>query len=123
MVSQTKIEYRVSALSEGQAYSIRAGDRLPWVMVEDESDNHKSLSTLKWQAHTYGPRLEEDIMEVLNMKDIAVYAYDISAAVEYAGFTRDTLYLIRPDGHIGLLCGRSDKAALTGYLEKWGIDG
>ena len=57
-VSQTNVNYRGSPLSEGQAGSVHAGDRLPWVKL-NETDNFAPLTALDWQVHVYGVVTDE----------------------------------------------------------------
>ena len=51
LISQIGIEYEDSALSEGKAGHVVAGDRLPWVA---DVDNFAPLASLDWQVHVYG---------------------------------------------------------------------
>src|SRR5262249_21382634 len=51
LVSQTRIAYRSSPLSDGSAGAVHAGDRLPWV---EGIDNFAPLTSLDWQLHVYG---------------------------------------------------------------------
>ena len=51
LVSQTRIAYRASPLSDGAAGTVHAGDRLPWV---EGIDNFAPLRSLDWQLHVYG---------------------------------------------------------------------
>ena len=53
-ISQTAVNYRGSALSEGRAGAVHGGDRLPWVTVEPHGDNFTPLTSLDWQVHVYG---------------------------------------------------------------------
>src|SRR5262245_57566404 len=56
-VSQTAINYRECALSEGCAGHVRGGDRLPWVAFDPDHggpDNFAPLTSLEWQVHVYG---------------------------------------------------------------------
>lgn len=52
-VSQTQLNYRHSLLSVGQAGGIHGGDRLTWIIMENE-DNFKYLQSVDWQFHVYG---------------------------------------------------------------------
>ena len=52
-VSQTRINYRGSALSVGEAGDVKGGDRLPWAGGEGV-DNFAPLASLEWQVHVYG---------------------------------------------------------------------
>ena len=51
LVSQTRIAYRESPLSDGSTGEVHAGDRLPWV---EGIDNFAPLTSLDWQIHVYG---------------------------------------------------------------------
>src|SRR2546423_10233236 len=53
-VSQTMVNYRESALSEGMAGKVRGGDRLPWVDLGLGTDNFAALTSVAWQVHLYG---------------------------------------------------------------------
>jgi 2-polyprenyl-6-methoxyphenol hydroxylase and related FAD-dependent oxidoreductases len=53
-VSQIRVSYPDSLLSEGGAGRVRGGDRLPWVPLSDGDDNYTPLSSMAWQAHVYG---------------------------------------------------------------------
>src|SRR5262249_31288439 len=56
-ISQTAVNYRGSALSEGYAGDVHGGDRLPWVPLDSSgarTDNFAPLTSLEWQVHVYG---------------------------------------------------------------------
>src|ERR1700730_18600358 len=54
-ISQTTVNYRESALSEGRAGTVYGGDRLPWVETALKGgDNFAPLTSLDWQVHMYG---------------------------------------------------------------------
>jgi hypothetical protein len=119
-ISQILIEYRNSPLSLGAAGSVRAGDRLPWAQVEDGGDNHAPLSELRWQVHVYG-ELGNTAKEVLEAEGIPVHTFGWTAGVKATGLNQKTLYLIRPDGHIGCICGEADLNSLKDYIRRWEI--
>ncbi|MEO5728301.1 MAG: hypothetical protein ABI134_02265 [Byssovorax sp.] len=48
-ISQVRINYHGSALSEGEAGEVQGGDRLPWV-PSAEGDNFTPLRSLGWLA-------------------------------------------------------------------------
>jgi hypothetical protein len=52
LVSQVRIAYRESPLSDGSAGEVHAGDRLPWV---EGANNFAPLPSLGWQVHVYAP--------------------------------------------------------------------
>lgn len=57
-VSQIKIHYRNSELSEGKAGEIHGGDRLPYVKVDD-TDNFANFDGVAWQVQVYGEATPE----------------------------------------------------------------
>jgi 2-polyprenyl-6-methoxyphenol hydroxylase-like FAD-dependent oxidoreductase len=112
-VSQIVIAYRDSAISSGKAGVIHGGDRLPWAKSAN-SDNFDSLATTDWQLHVYGtlsPRLKAWCASRL-----AVHAYDWADAHATAGFTRNAMYLVRPDAYIALAATEQDPVLIERYL-------
>ncbi len=119
VVSQIRIAYRDSALSEGRAGCIRAGDRLPWVAAADgATDNFASLRTCRWQAHVYGEPSTE-VLDALAVADVPLHVLAWSTRAATAGLKRGAVYLVRPDGHVALASGEPDSAALTAYFARW----
>lgn len=117
-VSQIKIDYADSALSAGGLGELHAGERLPWVA---QVDNYQPLAALDWQVHVYGVASDE-LLGVAGRLGLEVYAFAWSEDIHAAGFTRDGVYLLRPDGHIALATP-SPKAsvALLQYAEAIGL--
>ncbi|ASB91130.1 FAD-dependent monooxygenase [Bacillus sonorensis] len=118
-VSQIRIHYRDSALSVGKAGKLQGGDRLPWVSG-DGIDNFAPLISADWQIHIYGEATEE-MRETAGKHNLALYEFKWNPACGKAGFLRNTLYLVRPDGHIGLADSRQDIPKLSNYLSSFGI--
>ncbi|HEX4333396.1 MAG TPA: FAD-dependent monooxygenase [Usitatibacter sp.] len=100
-ISQTSIEYRPSALSQGHAGAIHAGDRLPWVAPsEGTRGNFAPLDSMDWQVHVHGeaPRA---IAQACERHGIALHAFAWQAAASHAGYERNAAYLVRPDAYVG----------------------
>jgi hypothetical protein len=118
-VSQTAINYRHSGLSAGIAGKIRGGDRLPWVKLDPSPagcpDNFASLSSLDWQLHVYGDATAP-ISSVCKAAGLPLHAFPWQHAMHAAGFARDAIYLIRPDGYVGLADRDASVANLQQYL-------
>jgi hypothetical protein len=113
-VSQLIVSYHHSSLSVGAAGKLRPGDRLPWVPLESKSDNFAPLQSLNWQAHVYGkasPRLAEACAPL----QLPLHVFKWEAKMQRLGFLRDAVYLVRPDGYIGLIDGSADPQKLRDY--------
>ena len=118
-ISQTAINYRGSALSEGHAGEVHGGDRLPWVPLAREgydADNFAPLTSLDWQVHVYGTAASE-IRSVCGGRGLPLHEFRWEPRMKRAGFRRNALYVIRPDGYVALAAAHPSRAALTSYLD------
>jgi hypothetical protein len=116
-VSQTRIRYRQSALSEGRTGAVHGGDRLPWVGA---LDNFRPLTSRGWQVHVYGdaaPALQERCAAL----GLPLHRFDWHPDADRAGLHRGALYLVRPDGYIGLTDAEASAARLEQYCAEWGL--
>ncbi|UOY87809.1 FAD-dependent monooxygenase [Bacillus glycinifermentans] len=113
-VSQIRIHYRDSFLSTGKAGKLHGGDRLPWV---EEIDNFAPLKTADWQIHIYG-KAGEGMRETAKNLKLALHEFQWSRACDKAGFLKDALYLVRPDGYIGLADRNQDTRKLREYFSQ-----
>jgi 2-polyprenyl-6-methoxyphenol hydroxylase-like FAD-dependent oxidoreductase len=119
-ISQTNVNYRGSALSTGSAGRVRAGDRLPWILQEDGTDNFASLRNLDWQAHVYGEASAET-QQACAKYGLSLERFAWSAAASRAGFARNAFYLVRPDGYLGLAAASDIVAALQDYQARFNL--
>jgi len=118
-VSQTGVNYRGSDLSEGRAGAVRGGDRLPWVKADLDraGDNFTPLTSLDWQVHVYGDAGPE-IRAVCDDRKLPLHVFPWRAEMERTGLRRDAVYLVRPDGYVGLVSPAEGSAmAVTSYLD------
>jgi 2-polyprenyl-6-methoxyphenol hydroxylase-like FAD-dependent oxidoreductase len=119
-VSQTQINYRGSALSEGRAGSVHGGDRLPWMKIQlnaADKDNFAPLTSLAWQVHIYGDAVPE-VKKVCDARNISLYVFPWYPEMAKAGLQRHAIYLIRPDGYIGMIDPRGFAKSIMEYLDK-----
>jgi 2-polyprenyl-6-methoxyphenol hydroxylase-like FAD-dependent oxidoreductase len=116
-VSQTRIHYPHSPLSSGQAGKIHGGDRLPWV-ADGASSNFEALRSLDWQMHVYGTPVPE-LAAWCAQRNIPLHAFPYTSNAHRAGLAEDALYLVRPDGYVGLASPHFDPAALDAYAARW----
>jgi 2-polyprenyl-6-methoxyphenol hydroxylase-like FAD-dependent oxidoreductase len=121
-VAQTAVHYRASPLSEGRAGRVRGGDRLPWVVASDASpdgraDNFAPLASLDWQVHVYG----EPGPGIAEACGLALHAFPWSPAARRSGLRRGAMYLVRPDGYVGLADTDANPVKLEGYLDSRGL--
>ena len=105
-------------LSTGAAGSVRGGDRLPWVPDVGGGDNFAPLASLDWQVHVYGapPNAIEPACRELG---IPLHRFSWTADADRAGLLRGALYLVRPDGYVGLADAQCDVGALRQYVADW----
>ena len=121
LISQTRIAYPDSPLSQGRAGGVRAGDRLPWIGAEGGGpDNHEALGTLDWQVHVYGEAAEA-VRSGAAAHGLPLHAFAWSEEAGRKGLCRDALYLVRPDGYVGLANSEGDFSTVAGYVERWGL--
>ncbi|HEV7387418.1 MAG TPA: FAD-dependent monooxygenase, partial [Gemmatimonadaceae bacterium] len=117
-VSQTQVNYRNSALSEGAAGKVRGGDRLPWVRLDSGQDNFEALTTLEWQVHVYG-EARRNLKDACAELDVALLVFPWKTEMRRAGLQKDALYLVRPDGYVGLADAAADAEGLRRYCASW----
>jgi len=117
--SQTRIHYRHSPLSSGQAGRLRGGDRLPWV-PEDRTDNHAPLASIAWQVHVYGSA-PPSLAQWAGGQGIALHAFEWTKRHGNAGLARDAAYLIRPDTHIAVANPSAEADVFDAYVRKVAI--
>jgi hypothetical protein len=120
IVSQTEINYRGSALSEGRAGKVHGGDRLPWMKIQlnaADKDNFAPLTSLDWQVHVYGDAVP-DVKKVCDEREIPLYVFPWHPEMAKAGLQRHAIYLIRPDGYIGMIDPRGFAKSIAAYLDK-----
>lgn len=111
-LSQTRIEYRSSPLSWSQVGVLASGDRLPW---SEHLDNYAPLNSRNWQIHIYGEAALY-LPETARNFHLELYTFPWSADLADLGLVQDAMYLIRPDGYLGLVHERQNMAALDAYL-------
>jgi 2-polyprenyl-6-methoxyphenol hydroxylase-like FAD-dependent oxidoreductase len=116
-ISQTMVNYRGSSLSEGRAGKVRGGDRLPWVTIDSKgADNFAPLTSLDWQVHVYGAAAVE-VQLVCRERALKLLVFPWRSEMGRAGLRRNAVYLVRPDGYVGLAGPEGSATALTSYLD------
>jgi FAD binding domain-containing protein len=117
LLSQILINYRDSSLSLGRTGRLWAGDRLPWIPMDDGKTNYNPLVTLDWQIHAYG-NLSSEVQTCAGECDLPVHQLPYNDAARRFGIQRNAVYLVRPDGHIGCALGSDDVSLLRQYWPK-----
>ncbi len=106
-------------LSAGAAGKIRGGDRLPWIELDPSStghaDNYAPLVLLDWQVHVYGKAAQE-VSNLCREKGFPLHSFAWRDDMHAAGFVRDAVYLVRPDGYVGFVDRDADAVKLEQYL-------
>lgn len=116
-VSQTRLHYPDSPLSVGRAGKISGGMRLPWVKLED-ADNFAPLQSLNWQVHVYGTPTPE-LLTWCSRCEVPLHVFAFSAGAKRAGLAQDAVYLVRPDGYVGLAQRAFQDAEMDAYAGRW----
>ncbi len=119
LISQTRITYRGSALSQGKAGEVEGGERLPWVEYE-QGDNFSPLSSLDWQIHVYGETRAGFAARVAEV-GFPLHRFEWTDAMGKAGLVRHAAYFVRPDGHVGLVTETQDAQVFEAYVTRLGI--
>jgi 2-polyprenyl-6-methoxyphenol hydroxylase-like FAD-dependent oxidoreductase len=117
-ISQAAVNYRKSSLSAGRAGTVRGGDRLPWVKsdLNEVGNNFMSLTSLDWQVHVYG-EAPHGIQAVCDDRKLPLHVFPWSQEMGRAGLQRNAVYLVRPDGYVGLADPAGKATAITSYLD------
>jgi hypothetical protein len=116
-ISQIRVHYPDSPLSQGVAGDIHGGDRLPW--TEDHGpDNFEPLRSLDWQAHVYG-EADADLRIACREFQLPLHVFAWSDNVREAGLERNALYIVRPDGYIALAATEESVSRLRTFVEQF----
>jgi len=119
LVSQTRIHYADSPLSEGRAGEVLGGDRLPWFRM-DGTSNFAPLRSLDWQVHVYG-KIHDALVAACREMSLAVHEFLWTDAAADCGLQRDAMYLIRPDGHVALAASLQSAEIVKNFADRFGL--
>ena len=119
LISQIRIAYPGSALSEGRAGEVAGGDRMPWV-AGPGGDNFAPLDGHGWRLQVHGA-LSPALSAAAAARGLPVDAWPWGEAARQAGLRRDAAYLLRPDGHVGLADPGQDPDRLASYAARYGL--
>jgi 2-polyprenyl-6-methoxyphenol hydroxylase-like FAD-dependent oxidoreductase len=113
-ISQIKINYRQSPLSQNVVGKLHGGDRLPWV-DNGASDNYAALQSVDWQVHIYG-EANKDFEKAVGDMGMPLKIFPGNERSEAAGLQKDAVYLVRPDGYLGFVYATQDAEKLKSYI-------
>jgi 2-polyprenyl-6-methoxyphenol hydroxylase-like FAD-dependent oxidoreductase len=119
LISQARIHYPDSALSQGHAGHVHGGDRLPW-LGPGENDNFIPLRSLDWQLHFYGDS-ERNLLSTAREFGLATHMFPWSPQAHDAGFQQDAAYLVRPDGYVAVALGEQTASRLKDLIDRFGL--
>ena len=86
----------------------------------NSKQNKTAKTSLDWQAHVYGTATDDLRKFAVGVK-LPVHEWPWTPAARHAGFEENAVYLVRPDGYIGLARPTQDVEALRTYLMRFGI--
>ena len=129
VVSQTAIEYRNSSLSKSleglPARAPRAGDRFPWLRLRLEAgsaavDLYETLDDRPFHLFVFGQGAAEGVPDLGDLLCIHVVPEDPvnRAELEQKQIPAPSVYLVRPDGYVGLCGTRLDAASISRYFSE-----
>lgn len=119
LISQARIHYPDSPLSEGHAGHVHGGDRLPWA-GPGKHDNFAPLRSMDWQLHVYG-NIASDLSGAARELSLATHIFPWNGSLHNAGFQRDAGYLIRPDGYVATALSDQSVSTLKAFIDRFGI--
>lgn len=73
-----------------------------------------------WQVQVYG-EVAADLRAACADWGLALHAFGWAPAMRRAGFARNAVYLVRPDGYVAFTARRQDPAALAELLHLYGL--
>jgi 2-polyprenyl-6-methoxyphenol hydroxylase-like FAD-dependent oxidoreductase len=125
VISQARIRYPESPLSEGVAGRVHGGDRLPWLgegspVNFGRPDNFAPLRSLDWQLHVYG-EISQDLASAARDVGLATQVFAWDKRATDAGFSKGSAYLVRPDGYISIALPTQDVASLQRFIQRFGL--
>lgn len=106
--SQIGIAYPQSPLSQGHASSVQGGMRLPWA-----PGRYDVLRQPGWQVLSVGPA-QEALTAWCGQQQLPLHT-GAAAPGEAAGM----VYLVRPDGYVGLVALAFSAAEFEAYARRW----
>lgn len=118
-LSQIRIHYHDSPLSEGEAGDVRGGDRLPWLGAGVD-DNFAPLRSLDWQVHVYGDAAR-DVSAACGALSLPLHSFGWNDGAHDRGFERGALYLVRPDGYVALAASENAAEKLRAYVNRFSL--
>jgi 2-polyprenyl-6-methoxyphenol hydroxylase-like FAD-dependent oxidoreductase len=116
-ISQMRIHYPDSPLSQGGAGEVHGGDRLPWTGGRVQ-DNFEPLRSLDWQAHLYG-EADKDVETTCRELHLPLHVFAFGDNAKDAGLMRGALYLVRPDGYIALASFEQIASELRTFVKQF----
>lgn len=96
--------------SDGPHSALSPGDRMPWLWENDNTFTH-----FGWQAQVYGEP-EAELGETCDRLGIKLKTFKWRRDFAKAGLHENTLYVLRPDMHIGLISAESNSNRISEYF-------
>lgn len=119
MISQIQINYHDSGLSAGESGDVKGGDRLPWIR-RGEVNNYRPLESLDWQIHVYG-EMDNDVETLARESGLQLFHLPWDKTLEDKGIKENSVYLVRPDGHISAAADLHDVHVLRKMMDDYRI--
>jgi hypothetical protein len=118
VISQTGTDYDSSPLSAGRPGPVQPGARMPWLPALG-GYNYSSYDFINWHLEVCG-HVHPALRAYAVKHGLRVISLHPVPAQEAALWT-DECYLVRPDGHIGLITQMDDIESIEDYRLRNGL--
>jgi hypothetical protein len=81
-----------------------------------DQDNFTPLISLDWQVHVYGEASPE-LKSLCDGRKLRRHVFPWHADMGGTGLRRGGVYLVRPDGYVGLASTKGSAVAVSSYLD------
>ena len=96
---------------------------MPWVKVNVhgvDEDNFAPLTSLDWQVHVYGDAAPT-IQAMCDARRLPLHTFPWRPDMSRAGLQRNAVYLVRPDGYVGVADPHGSAETIASYLDAKGL--
>jgi len=118
LISQIGINYRISSLSSGDGFKVKAGDRMPYFEI-DGTSIYDRLREPKLHLLIFSDGNEKLRSQEIAVENATVDVFPLYPSIaETFGVSRTFSIFLRPDNYIGYIGMGMDRSAVQDYLSQ-----